>query len=354
MRRAAAGAQRRRSGEVLPRPERTKGAGGDRSHGTRTLVRGVTDGVEVRAMGRRPGADSGQTSAEAQERPRGCATPAQATGGRSLSPGVGAECRESGCAPTALAPASAVADAHTGHESVAGHRPERRGAAQEGVVEPAGGGAIRDANASSLGYTTPERSVRLARPPQPEDRGVKRGDRARSRATAGSETADDPPGCRGPYRPGLCLDHWVSGAVPARQADRQLSGAGSLRGLQCRSPAAGTYQQARERSATFLAGGGRAGRRPLRPRVATSLPAPGDASAPRDRQGGDGTQAGRRPLLDVAQGMGLPADGTVWFARGRARNRPWCAVDHRQIDWASRSLISREFEFVIMIEVVTE
>ena len=59
-------------------------------------------------------------------------------------------------------------------------------------------------------------------------------------------------------------------------------------------------------------------------------------------------------LLDVAQGMGLPADGTVWFARGRARNRPWCAVDHRQIDWASRSLISREFEFVIMIEVVTE
>src|SRR6516225_773527 len=213
MRRAAAGAQRRRSGEVLPRPERTKGAGGDRSHGTRTLVRGVTDGVEVRAMGRRPGADSGQTSAEAQERPRGRATPAQATGGRSLSPGVGTECRESGCAPTALAPASAVADAHTGHESVAGHRPERRGAAQEGVVEPAGAGAIRDANASSLGYTTPERSVRLARPPQPEDRGVKRGDRARSRATAGSETADDPPGCRAPHRPGLCLDHWVSGAA---------------------------------------------------------------------------------------------------------------------------------------------
>jgi len=125
-----------------------QGAGGDGSRGTRTLVRGVTGGVEVRAMGRRPGADSGQASAEAQERPRGCATPAQINGGRSLSPGVGAECRESGCAPTALAPAPAGADAHPGHESVAGHRPERRGAAQEGAVKPAGPGAIRDAKAS--------------------------------------------------------------------------------------------------------------------------------------------------------------------------------------------------------------
>src|SRR5215831_14617313 len=148
MRRAASGAQWRRSGEVLPRPERTKGAGGDRSHGTRTLVRGVTGGVEARAMGRRPGADSGPASAEAQERPRGRAIPAQITGGRSLSPGVGAECEESGCAPTPLAPASAGADADTGHESVAGHRPERRGAAQEGAVEPAGARATRDANAS--------------------------------------------------------------------------------------------------------------------------------------------------------------------------------------------------------------
>src|SRR5262249_43514966 len=119
MRRAAVGAQRRKNGEVLPRPKRTQGgAGGDRSHGTRTLVRGVTGGVEVRAMGRRPGADSGQASAEAQERPRGCATAAQITGGRSLSPGVGAECGESGCAPTALAPASAGAEWEAGPESV--------------------------------------------------------------------------------------------------------------------------------------------------------------------------------------------------------------------------------------------
>src|SRR5215472_15954441 len=72
-------AQRPRSGEVLSRPERTKGAGGDGSHWTRTLVRAVTGGVEVRTMGRRPGADSGPASAEAEERPRGRATAAQIT-----------------------------------------------------------------------------------------------------------------------------------------------------------------------------------------------------------------------------------------------------------------------------------
>ena len=53
------------------------------------------------------------------------------------------------------------------------------------------------------------------------------------------------PGVGPPHRPSLCVDHRVSGAVPRRQADRQLPGAGSLRELQRRSPTAGTYQQAR-------------------------------------------------------------------------------------------------------------
>ena len=42
-------------------------------------------------------------------------------------------------------------------------------------------------------------------------------------------------------------------------------------------------------------------------------------------------------VLDVAQGMGLRASKKVRFARGTARNRRWCAVEHRVIDWASRS-----------------
>ena len=44
----------------------------------------------------------------------------------------------------------------------------------------------------------------------------------------------------------------------------------------------------------------------------------------------------------------------VRFARGTARKSPWCAVEHRVIDWASRSPLTGEFEVVIMIAVVTE
>src|SRR5215472_13814473 len=300
MRRAAVGAQWRRSGEVLPRPERTQGAGGDRSHRTRTLVRGVTGGVEVRAMGRRPGADSGQTSAEAQERPRGCATAAQITGGRSLSPGVGAECGESGCAPTLWHRHRLVQmrtrvmnqlQAIAMNEGVRRKKGlwSQRGREQLETLTLANWATRRRRDLLDLLDRLNPRIEELSEAIEPE--AVQRPEVKRLMT---------PPGCRAPHRPSLCLDHWVSGAVPRRRADRQLPGAGSLRELQRRSPTAGTYQQARERSATFLAGGGGAGRSPLRPRVATSLPAPGDASPPRDRQGGDGTQARRRPLLDVA------------------------------------------------------
>src|SRR6266536_6365042 len=137
MQRTATGAQRRRSGEILPWAEGTRCASGDRSHGARTLVRAVTGRAKVRAVGRRPVPDLGHASTEAEDRPPGCATPAQVAVGRSLSARVGPECGESGSAPTALAPASAGADADAGHESVAGHRHERRGAAQEGTVEQA-------------------------------------------------------------------------------------------------------------------------------------------------------------------------------------------------------------------------
>src|SRR5438132_3999989 len=102
MRRPATGAQRWRSGELLPRAERTRCAGGDRSHGARTLVRAVTGRAKVRAVGRGPSPDLGHASTEAEDRPPGCATPAQVAGGRSLSAPVGPECRESGPAPTAL------------------------------------------------------------------------------------------------------------------------------------------------------------------------------------------------------------------------------------------------------------
>ncbi len=65
------------------------------------------------------------------------------------------------------------------------------------------------------------------------------------------------------------------------------------------------------------------------------------ASRTEDRQGGDGAETGYRSLLDVAQGMELRSVKEVRFARGQARNKRWCAVEHREIDWAARSSSSR-------------
>jgi hypothetical protein len=51
--------------------------------------------------------------------------------------------------------------------------------------------------------------------------------------------------------------------------------------------------------------------------------------------------------------MGLRAVEKVRFVRGKARKSRWCEVEHRVIDWVSRSLHG-EFEVIIMIERVTE
>jgi hypothetical protein len=56
-----------------------------------------------------------------------------------------------------------------------------------------------------------------------------------------------------------------------------------------------------------------------------------------DCQGRHGPETGGSPVPDVAQGMGLRAVEKVQFARGTARKSPRCAVEHRVIDWASRS-----------------
>ena len=43
-----------------------------------------------------------------------------------------------------------------------------------------------------------------------------------------------------------------------------------------------------------------------------------------------------------------------YLTRGRARTLPWCAVNHRRNDWASRSPGRGKFGVVIMIEVAIE
>ena len=64
---------------------------------------------------------------------------------------------------------------------------------------------------------------------------------------------------------------------------------------------------------------------------------PGHATRTEDCQGRHGSPPGGSSVLDVAKRMGLRAGEKVRFARGTARTSRWCAVEHRVIDWASRS-----------------
>ena len=73
------------------------------------------------------------------------------------------------------------------------------------------------------------------------------------------------------------FDHRVSAAFSLRQADWQLPGADPLRRLQRRSATTGTHQQTRRRAVAFSAGGGGASRCPCQCRLATRVPAPGNA-----------------------------------------------------------------------------
>src|SRR5256885_5642333 len=127
----------RGSRELLSRPERRQRAGGDGSDGARAVVRALTGGAELRAVDWRSGGDSGQASAEAEERPSGCGTSIAVTGGGSISADLGTESGKPRSAATALAPASAGADAGTRQETGGGGWPERKDTAQERDLEEA-------------------------------------------------------------------------------------------------------------------------------------------------------------------------------------------------------------------------
>ena len=66
------------------------------------------------------------------------------------------------------------------------------------------------------------------------------------------------------------------------------TGTHSVRGLQCRQATTGTHQQAGQYIAALLAGGSIASSGAVEPRLATSVYAPGDASAKEHCQSGDG------------------------------------------------------------------
>ena len=116
----------------------------------------------------------------------------------------------------------------------------------------------------------------------------------------------------------------------------------------------GTHHQARQFDIALPAGGGGAGNSAQSSGMAQPILSPDDAAGTEDRQGRHGAATGCLSVLDDAPGMGLSAVDRVRFARGAARKSPWCAVEHRVIEWAPRSSSSEEFELVIMIAVATE
>ena len=136
---------------------------------------------------------------------------------------------------------------------------------------------------------------------------------------------------------GVCADTWRRRTLSLRQAGGELSGTGATGRLQRESPALGTHHQAGQFDRALPAGGGGAGHGTQPAGVAQRIFSSGAAARTEDRESCDGPPAGRATVLDDAQGMGLRAAEKVRFARGTARKSPWCVVEHREIDWASRS-----------------
>ena len=121
-----------------------------------------------------------------------------------------------------------------------------------------GRAAVREARVGSLGQSAPARVVGAAGPHESDDRGVNRSRRAGSQETTRGAAADDPSWRGTAYGTRLCVDHRNSESVSSWQADRQLRGDDSVRGLQCRQATTGTHQQARQFVVALLAGGGSA------------------------------------------------------------------------------------------------
>ena len=121
------------------------------------------------------------------------------------------------------------------------------------------------------------------------------------------------------------------------QADRELSGTGAVGRFEREPATTRTYHETRQRSAAFPAGGSGAGDGAQPPEMAQPVSPPYDEARTENRQGRHGEETGGSLVLDDAPGMGFRKVNKVRFARGKARNRRWCEVEHRVIDWVSRS-----------------
>lgn len=135
----------------------------------------------------------------------------------------------------------------------------------------------------------------------------------------------------------LRADHRESRALQVWKASGELSRIGTAGRVRRQSATARTHPQARQFNVAFLGGGGGASHGAQSAGVVQQVSPPDDATWTEDRQGRDGTETDGSPVLDDASGMGLRAVDQARFARGTAQTSPWCAEEHREIDWTSRS-----------------
>src|SRR3984957_2002678 len=159
-----------------------------------------------------------------QKTDRRCATAAAADGGRSLSADLGAESAESRYASTAVAPASASADAHANHESAAGAGDERRISLEEKTVQRTRPRAVRKAGVGALGQSAPARVVGVTGSIASDDRRTHCCCAAGSQEAARGSSVDFAFVRGSAYSPRVCIDRWKSKPISSWQADRQLRG----------------------------------------------------------------------------------------------------------------------------------
>src|SRR5690242_19820405 len=204
-----------------------------------------------------------------------------------------------------MASASTGADADAGDESTACRAAERRPATQESAVAAGGSQGAGVNRVGPVGQPTAAGPARLTRPTNAEDPGsdacVGRG----SGEASGNATADDASRSRSADGTGVRASDRNAGTLPLRQATGQLHRAGSDGGVQRRSAAAGTHQQARQRAVAFSAGGSSTGHGAQSAGMAQHVLSSRHATRTEDREGSDGAKAGGASVLDVAPGLRL-------------------------------------------------
>src|SRR5882762_3038684 len=199
--------------------------------------------------------DPHEASTQAEDGSAGCGADSAIAGGESLSADLGAERGEPGPAATAVAPAPDGAGAHTDHESAASGGPQRRPAVQEEVVAGNGKEATGSVPVSPVGEPPPAGPAGVAGPADSDDCRADASHRTgNGKQPRGTAIADPSRGGTADGA-GLRADLGESGSVSVWQADRELSGTGTVGGLERETATAGSYHETRKLSVAVLVSG---------------------------------------------------------------------------------------------------